>query len=102
MDSTSSTGQKMAKGDMPDRAQLLLEINNAVVSHLELAPLLRAVSNCLRRSMPHDFAGLAMYYPEANHLRVHGLNFPEGHPYFLEGQIIPIEGTPGGLAIKTG
>jgi formate hydrogenlyase transcriptional activator len=88
--------------DPSEQAQLLLEINNAVVSHLELAPLLRAVSGCLRRAMPHDFAGLAMYDPEAGHLRVHGLNFPEGHPYFVEGQIIPVEGTPGGLAVKTG
>jgi formate hydrogenlyase transcriptional activator len=88
--------------DPSEQAQLLLEINNAVVSHIELAPLLRAVSACLRRAMPHDFAGLAMYHPEAGHLRVHGLNFPEGHPYFVEGQIIPVEGTPGGLAVKTG
>ncbi len=102
MDDTSENGPATGLTTSNERSRLLLEINNAVVSHLELAPLLKAVSNCLRQSMPHDFAGLAMYYPEQNHLRVHGLNFPEGHPFFLEGQIIPIEGTPGGLAVKTG
>src|SRR5215468_9556879 len=102
MDGNFTGGNVMGTDSIAERARLLLEINNAVVSHLELAPLLKAVSNCLRQSMPHDFAGLAMYYPEANHLRIHGLNFPEGHPYFAEGQIIPVEGTPGGLAVKTG
>ncbi len=34
-----------------ERARVLLEINNAVVSHLDLARVLQAVSNCLRREI---------------------------------------------------
>jgi len=85
----------------PDRAQVLLEINNAIASHLELAPLLKAISECLRRELPHDFAGLAIYDPEVGQLRVHGLNFEVGQERFSVGQIIPIEGTPGGLAFTS-
>lgn len=59
-----------------DRAHVLLEVNNAIVSHLDLPHLLRAISACLRRLIPHDFAGLALYDPEWNQLRVHGLAFP--------------------------
>lgn len=84
-----------------NRAQVLLEINNAIVAHLELAPLLKAVSECLRRELPHDFAGLAIYDPEIQQLRVHGLNFKAGEEHFSIGQIVPIEGTPGGLAFTS-
>ena len=83
------------------RAQVLLEINNAIVAHLELAPLLKAISECLRRELPHDFAGLAIYDPEIGQLRVHGLNFEAGREHFSIGQIVPIEGTPGGLAFTS-
>jgi len=86
----------------PNRAQVLLEINNAIASHLELAPLLKAISECLRRELPHDFAGLAIYDPEVRQLRVHGLNFEAGREHFSVGQLVPIEGTPGGLAFTSG
>ena len=85
----------------PNRAQVLLEINNAIASHLELSPLLKAISECLRRELPHDFAGLAIYDPEIEQLRVHGLNFKAGEERFSIGQIVPIEGTPGGLAFTS-
>ena len=80
-----------------NRAQVLLEINNAIASHLELAPLLKAISECLRRELPHDFAGLALYDPETGQLRSHGLDFAAGEPHFAVGQVVPVDGTPGGL-----
>ena len=85
----------------PNRAQVLLEINNAIASHLELAPLLKAISECLRRELPHDFAGLAIYDSEVGQLRLHGLNFEAGREHFSVGQLVPIEGTPGGLAFTS-
>lgn len=84
-----------------ERAQVLLEINNAIASHLELAPLLKAVSECLRKALPHDFAGLAIYDPEIGQLRVHGLDFEAGKNEFAVGQIVPMEGTPAGLAFTS-
>ena len=84
-----------------NRAHVLLEINNAIASHLELAPLLNAVSECLRRELPHDFAGLAIYHPEIRQLRVHGPDFEAGQKHFAIGQIVPIEGTPAGLAFTS-
>src|SRR5215813_10791414 len=83
------------------RSQVLLEINNAIASHLELAPLLKAISECLRRELSHDFAGLAIYDPEIGQLRVHGLDFEAGNNAFAVGQIVPIEGTPAGLAFTS-
>ena len=83
------------------RAQVLLAINNAIASHLELSPLLKAISECLRRELPHDFAGLAIYDDEVGQLRVHGLNFEVGQEQFSVGQLVPLEGTPGGLAFTS-
>jgi hypothetical protein len=53
----SGQGKAHAERTIAERSRLLLEINNAIVSHLELAPLLKAISECLRRELPHDFAG---------------------------------------------
>jgi len=83
------------------REQVLLEINNTIAAHLELAPLLKAVSECLRRELPHDFAGLAIYDPEIQQLRVHGLDFAAETNQLSVGQIVPIQGTPAGLAFTS-
>ena len=84
-----------------DRAHVLLEINNAIVSHLDLAQVLNAISDCLRREIKHDFAGLALYDSEKNHLRVHALDFPVDQKFYAKGQTIPLEGTPAGLAFTS-
>ena len=84
-----------------DRCQLLLEINNTLVSNLNLRELLSAISGCLRRVMPHDLAGLALHDPAINKLRVTALEFPEHEDAFVEGEIIDLEENPGGRAFTT-
>jgi len=84
-----------------DRARVLLEINNAIVSHLDLVQVLRAVSDCLRREIKHDFAGLALYNEELKELRLHALEFPNDQAFMQQGQIIPLVGTPAGVAFAT-
>jgi len=84
-----------------DRSQLLLEINNTLVSNLNLRELLSAISTCLRRVMPHDVAGLALLDPVINKLRVTALEFPANENVFVEDEIIDLEGTPGGIAFTT-
>src|SRR5690242_19932286 len=84
-----------------DRARVLLEINNAIVSHLDLAKVLKSVSECLRREIKHDIASLALYDPERQELRLHALEFPENADFLKQGQLIPFEGTPAGLVFAT-
>ena len=91
--------QKLARER--DRSQLLLEINNTLVSNLNLRELLSAISGCLRRVMPHDVAGLALHDQGINKLRITALEFPEHEDVFIEDEIIDIEGTPGGRAFTT-
>jgi formate hydrogenlyase transcriptional activator len=101
MTSSGEGGAVPRSASIGERAEVLLEINNAIASHLELAPLLKAVSECLRRALAHDFAGLAIYDPQIGQLRVHGLDFEAGKNDFAVGQIVPIEGTPAGLAFTS-
>ena len=84
-----------------DRARVLLEINNAVVSHLDLIQVLKAVSACLRREIKHDFAALALYNPERHELRLHALDFPDDQSFLKEGQLIPLVGTLASLAFSS-
>ncbi len=84
-----------------DRLRLLLEVNNALVSTLDLHQLLRAISGCLRRVMNHDYASLALYEPAAQQLRLHALDFPQGKGLLQEEMAFPIEGTPSGQVIVT-
>jgi GAF domain-containing protein len=85
-----------------DRLLLLLDVNNAVVSHLDLRDLLQAISAFLRRLVPHEFSSVAIYDPESNQFRLGALDYPEHQSFLRESDLVPIEGTPAGLAFKTG
>ena len=82
-----------------DRLQLLLEVNNALVSTLDLRQLLSAISACLRRVMNHEYASLALYDPDAQQFRLHALDFPQGKGLLQEEMVIPLEGTAPGEVI---
>jgi formate hydrogenlyase transcriptional activator len=91
--------QKLARER--DRCQMLLEINNTLVSNLNLRELFSAISGCLRRVLPHDVAGLALHDPGINKLRVTALDFPEHEDVFIEDEIVDLESTSGGRAFTT-
>jgi formate hydrogenlyase transcriptional activator len=82
-------------------AGLLLKINNAVVSVLDLRELLNVISVCLRQTVRHDFAALILYDAEKHQLRAHALDFDNRGEAVEEGVLFPIEGTPSGMAFTT-
>lgn len=84
-----------------DRLSLVLEINNAVVSHLDLGELLKSISACLRRVIPHDLAGFCIYDAVTNRLLAHSLDFPSNQEFGGIGDSIPLEGTPEGVAFTS-
>ncbi len=84
-----------------DRLSLLLEINNTVVSVLDLHELLNAVSASLRRVVPHEYASLSLYDPETQRLNIHALDFPVSKGLLQEGLSVPVEGTPTGRALTS-
>jgi formate hydrogenlyase transcriptional activator len=84
-----------------DRSQLLLEINNTLVSNLNLRDLLKQISQCLNTVMPHDAAALMLYDKSLKQLRLTALDFPEHEGPCAPGETFPLEGTPAGLAFTT-
>ncbi|HEY1272090.1 MAG TPA: sigma 54-interacting transcriptional regulator [Terriglobales bacterium] len=99
--SAHTSGGALSSRSPSDRARVLLEINNAIVAHLDLVQVLKAVSAALRREIKHDFAGLALYNAESRELRLHALDFPNDQTFMEQGQLIPLQGTPAGVAFAT-
>src|SRR5262249_23144397 len=81
-----------------------LEINNAVVSHLDLKELLKSISTSLHKVVRHDLAFVALLDSTGNQLRVHAfdLHSPHQGPRFPEeGITVSLDETPEGAAIRT-
>ncbi len=59
-----------------DRSRLLLEINNHLISHLNVSELLRAASASIRTHFANDFAGFWIIDKDRNRLDCAVLDFP--------------------------
>ncbi len=84
-----------------DHQRLLLEVNNAVVSHLDLDAVFTAVSACLRNVIQHDGSSLVLYESETRQFRVHVLDFTKNTSFIQEGQVDPDFKSPAGVAIAS-
>ena len=86
-----------------DRMRLLLEVNNAVVSHLDLDDLFPAVSACLRRVVQHDGSALVLMDEATGRFRVHVLQFAKNRSFIEEGRIESDCGgkSPSGIAVAS-
>jgi len=83
-----------------DRLRMLLEINNTLVTHLELRDLFSGLSAALRRAFRHDYSSLSLYNAEQNHFEIHALDLPNGRGLIREGMTFGF-GTPAGRAFAT-
>jgi formate hydrogenlyase transcriptional activator len=81
-----------------DRLRLLLDVNNSVVSALELRELFGVIVTSLRRALPHDRTSLVLHEPEQNQFRLYASHFPDGNGFIQDGLQTPVEGTPAGVA----
>jgi formate hydrogenlyase transcriptional activator len=84
-----------------DWLSVLLEVNNALVSHLELRELFAAISSSIRRLMHCEYVSLALFDPETNQMRLRALDFPTGKGLIQEEMLVPIEATPSGRAFAS-
>lgn len=60
-----------------NRLRLLLELNNNVISNLELRPLLRAISNGVRGARHCDYTSVTIPEPGGQLVRVYARNFSD-------------------------
>ena len=69
-----------------DRLQLVLDVNNSMVSNLDLRDLFHAISASLRRVIRHDSAALMLPDPRTpDKLRVLCAGFPDGRGFVQVG-----------------
>jgi formate hydrogenlyase transcriptional activator len=85
-----------------DRLQLLLEVNNAVVSHLDMDAVFASVSASLQRVVQHDGCSLLLYEPETGHYRCHVLRVDKNESFVEEGQADSAAKSPGCAAFSSG
>jgi formate hydrogenlyase transcriptional activator len=69
-----------------ERYRMLLEINNAIVTHLTPEGLLRSVSEILRPIIPYSGAALTIYYPNTKTFRYLAMEGTIPTEFFRAGQ----------------
>jgi formate hydrogenlyase transcriptional activator len=83
-----------------DRLRLLLEVTNAVVAHLDLRALFRAIASPLRPALRPDYTSLALCDEAQQTLHLHMLDFPTSTGRIQEGQWVPLAEAPAHLAFR--
>ncbi|HKT13340.1 MAG TPA: sigma 54-interacting transcriptional regulator [Terriglobia bacterium] len=79
---------------------VLLEISNRLIVHLNLEDLLSAIAASLRQIKEYDYAGLALYDPAIQKLRVYALPSVSRKNLIHEELLLSMENSPAGWAIK--
>jgi formate hydrogenlyase transcriptional activator len=74
-----------------ERLKLLLELNNALVSNLQLRDLLRAISSSIRSVMQCDGVGVVLPDSGGKQLRVCAFDFPKNPSKMREEKLIPAD-----------
>jgi len=88
-----------------DQLGLLLDVTNAVVTHLDIRALFEAVAPALRRCCSADLAALTLYDSDARVLRKHACDVPADFCVSSEpppSVALSLEGSPSGLVFTTG
>ena len=84
------------------KLKLILDLNNSVVSNLELRDVLRSVSPSIRKTMRLD--GVALILPDAanEHLQLYALDFPGGKGILHQGMSTALDGSLAGQVFRGG
>ena len=85
-----------------EQLNLLLDLNNHIVSNLNLRDLLRAVSASVRRVMHCDAVGVLLPEADGKQLRVYAQDFPASRGFAKEENLIPIDRSRPGSVLRTG
>ena len=84
-----------------DRLQLLLDVNNALVSNLDRRALFSAIATCVRRVVAHDYTTVSVYDASADAFDMWALEFA-GKGLIREHMSVPVDGSPAGAAFRAG
>ena len=85
-----------------DRLQVLLDINNLLVTSREFPELFRGIVSTLQRVTHHDYTSLALLDSRTGLLKIHALDFPGGQGLLKPEMTVPRDTSPAGRAISLG
>jgi formate hydrogenlyase transcriptional activator len=77
------------------RLKLILDLNNSVVSNLELKQLIQSMSPGIRNAMQLDAVALMLPAADDAGLEVYALDFPDSKGLIRPGEVMSPEGLPG-------
>ena len=86
-----------------DRLQVLLDINNVLVTSQALPELFSGIVTTLTRVIHHEYTSLALLDPKTNLLKIKSLDFGGPHPPLAEKELsVALENSPAGRCILSG
>src|SRR5215471_8995908 len=96
MSTSEPQERQLALAQERDRYRLLLELNNAIVSNLDLRDLFFAVSKSLQSVLHHDLAQLSLYDAASNTITFHAIDSGErqGRGFLTEGKTVNLDDSP--------
>ncbi len=77
------------------KLKLILDLNNSIVSNLELKPLIQVISPSIRNVMQLDAVALMLPSVKNADLQVYALDFPDSKGLIRPGVVVAPEGLPG-------
>ncbi len=84
-----------------DRLQVLLDVNNVLVSTRELPELFRGIVTSLEKVIHHDYTSLALRESASGLLKIHALDFSGRPGPFSQEITVPLDTTPSGICFTT-
>ncbi len=85
-----------------DRLQVLLEINNLLLSTRDITALFKGIVSSLKPVIPHDYTSLALADESSSLLKIHVLDLPLRNAQTKTEFTIPVAGSPAGQAMTEG
>ena len=100
----SSQAYQRQLAEQRDRLQVLLDINNVLVTSRELGELFRGIVSALTRVIHHDYTSLALLDSTTRLLTIHALELDGSDLLLAAGKeiTVPLEQSPAGRCILTG
>jgi len=92
-----------ALAEQRDRLQVLLDINNVLVTSRELSDLFRGIVSALTRVIHHDYTSLALLDVATNRLKLHALDFDGSDTLFAGKEVsVALDQSPAGRCMLSG
>ena len=99
----SSQAYQQQLAEQRDRLQVLLDINNVLVTSRELTDLFRGIVTALTRVMRHEYTSLALLDAATNRLKIHALDFDGSDTLFAGKEItVALNESPAGRCMLAG